>query len=82
MVSVLLLVDSCPCHLVVSFKREAKEIMDVEPEPPSLCKVVPSRSEWKVLTAMCEAGPRSPSTLSGTSILLVVLQPPLLGGKE
>lgn len=34
------------------------------------------------LTAMCEAKPRSPSSLSGTSIHLVVPQSPLLGTKN
>lgn len=57
MVSVLFHMDSCPHHLVVSFKREAKELMDMEPKPPSHCKVVTSRSEWRALSATCEAVP-------------------------
>ena len=57
MVSVLFHVDNCPCHLVVSFKREAKELIDVKHKPSSLCKVVPFGSEWRAMTAMCEARP-------------------------
>lgn len=81
MASVLLHVDSCPHHLTVSFKQEAKELIDVEPKPHSHCRVVPSRSVWRALTAMCEAGPRCPS-LSGTSVCLHVLQSPWLETKN
>lgn len=82
MVSVLFHVDNCPCHLVVSFKREAKELIDVERKPSSFCKVVPFGSEWRAMTATCEAGPWSPSSVSRTSIRLVILQPSLLGTKN
>lgn len=74
MVSVLFHVGSFQRHLVVSFKQEAKELMDVAPEPPLPWEVVPSRSEWRALPAMCEVRPQSPSSLSGTPIHLIVPQ--------